>query len=154
MSESIESELDSRLKNAMRERDEPSLVVIRAIRGKVTEARTAKGYSGEVDDALYLKVIAAYSKSMAKAVGEYERVGESTGSRVEQLRFEVNYLAEFLPKKLGEHKTRILVEQAVARTGATAKAELGRIMGVIMKDHSDEVDATLVRSIAESMLSD
>lgn len=154
MSQSIESELNERLKAAMKERNERTLGVIRAIRGKVTEAVKAKGFSGEVDNALYLKIIAAYSKTMSKAVVEFEKVGETTGDRVEQLRFEVDYLSEFLPTRLGEAETRTLVEQAITETGASSKRELGRIMGVIMKGHKDQVDAGLVRNIAESILSD
>jgi len=148
----IETELNTRLKDAMRARNAPVLGVIRAIRAKITEARTAKGFSGEVDDALYLKVIGAYVKSMSKAAAEFEKAGEKGAERLAELKFEVDYLSEFLPEKLGEAETRALVEQAIAETGADSKKQLGRVMGVIMKSHRDQVDAGLVRSLIEASL--
>jgi uncharacterized protein YqeY len=66
----------------------------------------------------------------------------------------VEYLDEFLPKKLDEATTRALVQRIVTETGATTTRDLGRIMGAVMKSHRDEVDAGLVRSIAESLLTD
>jgi len=152
MSSTIEAEFGNKLKDAMRARDQRVLNVIRAIRTKIGEAKTAKGFSGTIDDTLYLKVIAAYVKSMTKAVAEFEKAGIDN-EQVNQLRFEVDYLSPYLPKKLGEAETRAIVEQVIADAGVDSIKQIGRVMGMVMKDHRDSVDAGLVRSIAESMLS-
>ena len=72
----IEQDLDARLKQALRDKDQATLDVVRMIKSKVQERRTAKGFSGEVDDALLLDVMAAYRKQLQKAAEEYEKAGE------------------------------------------------------------------------------
>lgn len=152
MAGQIESELTGRMKAAMKARNQAELNVIRAIRTKIGEARTAKGFTGEVDDALYLKIIAAYVKSMSKAKAEYVAAGERGKERADELAYEVEYLSEFLPKKMGEAETRTLVEAAIAESGANNPKMIGRVMGMVMKAHRDTVDAGLVRRIAEELL--
>ena len=56
---SIEQELSDRLKAAVRARDLDTANIIRMINTRITERKTAKNFSGEVDDKLRLEVIAA-----------------------------------------------------------------------------------------------
>lgn len=149
---SIEQELTQRLKDAMKSKDQRVLGVVRMIKSKIIEARTAKGFTGEVDDALYQQVIAAYSKSMLKAIEEYEAQGERSKEMVEQLRFEVDYLAEFLPRKLDEEKTRELVRAKIEQLGVRDPKRAGQIMGALMKEHKDALDSALTKRVVEEEL--
>ncbi len=152
MANTIETELTDRLKAAMKAKDAAALGVIRAIRTKVGQARTAKGFSGEVDDDLYLATIRAYVKSMSKALKEYQKAGERGAEHAAQLKYEIQYLDEFMPKKLSEADTVPLVEAALAATGATSKKEIGKVMGAVMKNHRDAVDPGIVRAVADRLL--
>ncbi len=148
----IEATLNDRLKSAMRDKNQPVLDVVRAIRGKVTEARTAKGFNGVVDDALYVTLISAYVKQMTKALEEFTAAGDRGKELADKLRFEIGYLEEFVPKRLGEAETRAIVASVIAATGATSKKEIGKVMGGVMKTHKDQVDPALVRAAAEALL--
>src|SRR2546425_4159331 len=112
---SIEQQLNDRLKDAMRAKDSRAADVIRMIKTKVMERRTAKGFTGQVDDALHLDVIAAYVKQLKKAVEEYTAAGERGAEMVEQLKFEIGYCEQFLPKKMSEAEVLPLVKEAIAK---------------------------------------
>ena len=88
---SIESDLRTRLTAAMKARDMRTANVIRMINTKVMERRTAKGFSGEVDDALYLDVIAAYKKSLDKAAAEFAGAGDKGAEQIAELEFESKF---------------------------------------------------------------
>ncbi len=148
----LENDLNERLKTAMKAKDQPVLDVIRAIRAKIQLAKTADGFGGVVDDALYLREITAYVKSMAKAREEFLKVGERGAGNAAQLTFEIEYLSQFLPKKLGEAETRAIVTASIAEAGVASRKQIGKVMGLIMKTHKDDVDADLVRKIAEELL--
>ena len=60
---SIQEDLTTRMKDAMRAKDKPMLNLIRMLKSKMGEKTTAKGFSGEVDDALWIEVITRYAKS-------------------------------------------------------------------------------------------
>jgi hypothetical protein len=152
MAQSLQQILDERMKAAMKARDSRVLNVLRAIRTKVQTEQTSKNFSGVVDDALHLKLIAAYVKSMSSAIADFQKGGERGADMIEQLRFEIAYLEEFLPKKLNEADTLALVKAALDETGASSMKQLGQVMGTIMKSHRDQVDAGLVRKLIEDAL--
>jgi len=148
----LEQLLDNRLKNAMRARDARVSACIRMVKTKVMERRTAKGFAGKVDDALVRDVIGAYARMLKKGLEEFEAAGSASGETVDQLRFELDYLAEFLPRTKSEEETRAIVREALAREGITDPKQAGRAMGSVMKLHKGDVDAELVkRLVAEAL---
>ena len=91
--------------------------------------RQRPGFVGELDDALYQQVIGAYVKRMTKALKEYEQIGGRAEAMADKLRFEVEYLARWLPQKLDEQATRMLVRQAIAESGVSGPQAVGRVVG-------------------------
>ncbi len=148
----IHEELRNELKDAMRARDQRRLDVIRAIETEIKMARAEPGFSGEVDDALYRRVIARYVKKMQKALAEYEDLGERGRDLADKLRFEVEYLSQWLPKTLGPDETRRLVREAIQELGVTDPKQAGRVIGHLMKAHREVLDGRLVRALVEEEL--
>ena len=72
---SIKEELSAELNDAMRAHDRNRLDVVRQINTEVARAVSAPGFTGEADDELYLRTIAAYAKKMGKALTDYESYG-------------------------------------------------------------------------------
>ena len=68
---------------------------IRQVETEVARARTEPGFHGEVDDALYRRVIAAYCKKMDKARLEFVAAGERGRAQAEKLAFEIEYLGRW-----------------------------------------------------------
>lgn len=136
----------------MRAKDRPVLDAIRNARTEIQRAATAEGASGEVTDELCRDVIAAYVKKLQKALPAYDDAGDRGADAAAKLRFEIEYLSEWLPQKLDEDTTRELVDAAVASTGATGPKDAGRVMGAIMKSHKDEVDTALVKRLVDAAL--
>jgi len=149
----IEQELKAELKDAMKARDPRRRDVIRMIDSEIVLARTAAGFEGELDDELYRKIIASYSKKMDKARIEFEEVGERGREMAEKLAWEVEFLSRWLPTKLGEAATRDLVKAAIADLGVAGDLKAsGRVIGSVMKSHKDQVDGGLVnRLVAEEL---
>lgn len=149
----IQEDLRAKLTAAIKARDMQTANLIRMLDTKVMERRTAKDFSGDVDDALYLDVIAAYQKSMAKAQAEYEKLGERGREKADELQFEVDFCAQYLPEKLGEDDVRAAVRAAIAELGATDVKMTGRVMGAVMKKHKGLVEAPLVKRLVAEELS-
>lgn len=149
----IKEELAAELKDAMKAKDSRRKNVIRMVDTEVTLARSASGFVGEVDDDLYRKIIAAYSKKMAKARLEFEEAGERGRAMAETLAWEVEYLGRWLPKRLDEAATRELVRAAIADLGANPDPKSsGKVIGSIMKEYKDLIDGGLVnRLVAEEL---
>jgi uncharacterized protein YqeY len=150
---SIKEELAAELRDAMKTHDVPRRDVIRQVETEVSLARSDPGFSGEVDDELYRKVIASYVKKMDKSRAEYEDLGERGRAMASKLAFEVDYLSRWLPRKLGEAETRAMVKAVIAGLGVSGDPKAaGRVTGTLMKTHGKDLDGALVsRIVAEEL---
>src|SRR3990170_774456 len=110
----LEQQLNDRLTQAIKERDARTADCVRMLKSRLQERRTAKGFSGVVDDALVRDVIGAYRKQLQKALPEFEKAGERGTAQVVQLRFELAFCERYLPKGLDETSLRALVGQRLA----------------------------------------
>ncbi len=148
----LEQQLNDRLTQAIKERDARTADCVRMLKAKLQERRTAKGFSGVVDDALVLDVIGAYRKLLQKALVEFEKAGERGAAQVAQLRFEIEFCERWLPKGLDEAALRALVRERLVALGVTDAKQVGRLVGDVMKSHKGQVEAAEVKRIAEELL--
>jgi hypothetical protein len=148
----LEQELSDLLTRAIREKDARTADVVRMLKTRLQERRTAKGFSGQVDDALVQDVIAAYRKQLQKALAEYEKVGERGAAQAAQLRFEIGFCERFLPKGLDEAALRTLVQERLRALNITEAKQVGRLVGDIMKTHKGQAEAGDIKRIAEELL--
>ncbi len=145
-------ELTARMKAAMKAKDQRVLDTIRMVRSRVIEVQNAADFSGELTDDVVRDVIAAYSKQLKKSLPDYERAGESGHEMAEKLRFEVDYLSEFLPSMLDEDATRAIVAATVAELGVTDPRRAGQVMGAVMKANKGRVEPGLVKRLVDEAL--
>jgi len=148
----LEQQLDQTLTRAIKDKDTRTAEVVRMIKTRLAERRTAKGFAGKVDDALVLVVIGAYRKQLQKALPEFEKAGDRAASQVAQIRFEVGFCERYLPKGLDEVAVQALVRERLGALGITDVKQVGRLVGDIMKTHKGQVDAADVKRIAEEQL--
>jgi uncharacterized protein YqeY len=150
---SLEARINDELKTAMRARDKKQLDLLRMIKSRVTEAKTAPGFSGPDDDSLWLSVIETFSKSQRKALEQFRAAGPQGAEHVAQIEWELAALDAYLPTKADEATTRQWVADAIAGLGGKERAKLGQVIGVVMKAHKADADPTMVRALVEAELS-
>jgi len=148
----IEAQLQELLKEAMRTKDACTADCVRMIKTKHMERRTAAGFKGQLDDSLWLEVIAAYQKQLRKAREEYAGLGERGAANLPQLDLEIEICSRFLPKMAGEDEVRVAVKEAIARLGVTDAKQGGRVQGDIMKAQKGKFDPSMVKRLIEAEL--
>ena len=148
----LAQQLDDTLKAAIKEKDPRTANVVRMLKTKVTERTTAKGFSGQVDDALVVDVIGAYRKQLQKALAEYEKVGDRGAAQATELRFEIAFCERYLPKGMDEAALRALVAERLQALGISDAKQAGRVVGDVMKTHKGQVEAADVKRVAEELL--
>ena len=149
---SLEQELTDRLTQAIKTKDAPTADVVRMIKTRIQERRTAKDFSGTINDAVVLEVIGAYRKLLQKAIAEYEKLGERGAEQAAKLRFEIGFCEGYLPKGLDEAAVRALVRERIRTLSIADAKQVGRLVGDIMKTHKGQVEAADVKRMAEELL--
>ena len=153
MAETIAQQIEARLRQARKDRDEPTKNVIGMLKNKVL-VQLKSGKEVAEDDTLWLDTIAAYAKQVKKAIPELEKAGERGTEAVAEAKFELTFCEQFLPSKLDEAGTEALVRKIADDNGITDPKMMGKLMGLLMKNHKDEVDGQLARQVAQRVLSE
>ena len=148
----LEGQLREQLTASIKAKDLKTANLIRMINTKVMERRTAKGFTGTVDDALILDVIATYKKQMEKAKQEFAAAGDRGKEQIAEIDFEIQWCSKFLPQGLSEAELRDAVAKAVAELPQKDPKMAGRVIGAIKKQFGDRADAQLAKQIAEELL--
>ena len=152
MSTNLEAQLREQLTAAIKAKDLKTANLIRMINTKIMERRTAKGFSGTVDDALILDVISAYKKQMEKAKQEFANAGDRAKEQIADIEFEIEWCAKWLPQQLSEAELRDAVAKAVGELPSKDPKMAGKVIGAIKKQYGDRADAQLTKKIADELL--
>ena len=152
MSANLEAQLREQLTASIKAKDLRTANLIRMINTEIMQRRTAKGFTGTVDDALILDVISTYKKKMEKARAEYAAAGERGKDQIADIDFEIEWCSKFLPQQLSEAELRDAVTKAVAELPQKDPKMAGRVIGAIKKQFGDRADAQLVKKLAEELL--
>jgi uncharacterized protein YqeY len=116
------------------------------------ERRTAKDFTGTVDDALILDVISTYKKSMEKARADYVNAGDRGKDQLAEIDYEVAWCAKFLPQQLSEAELRDAVTKAVGELPAKDPKMAGRVIGALKKQYGDRADVQLAKKLIDEAL--
>lgn len=65
---------------------------------------------------------------------------------------ELEVLQAYLPEQLSEGEIKKLVQDAIAKTGATSPKDMGKVMGVLMPQLKGRADGALVSKIIKELL--
>lgn len=150
---SIREQLNETLKQAVRAQDGPTKNVVRCLRAKAEQELLAQGRPRDAaDDKIYLRVIAAYRNSMAKAVETMERAGKGDSDLVASYRFEIGFCDELLPSVKDAAATQEIVRQKIEEVGASSVRDVGSVIKAVMADYPGAVDPALVARAAKDLL--
>jgi hypothetical protein len=142
-------DLSTALKEAMKAKDKPKLDAIRQVQTEIAKKKSEKGE--EATDELVLGVISSYVKKMAKAVDEYQSLGERGAEMAEKIQFEIDFLSQWLPEQLSEEDVEKLVDEVLAELGEVDMSQMGRIIGAVMSK-GDGIDGSIVSRVVKQKL--
>ena len=115
------------IKTAMRAKDTTALNALRALKSAMTNAAIEKGsLSTVLEESEVLAVVRKQIKQRVDSCEQFEKAGRAELAITEKAEIEI--LSRYLPTALTEEELLKIIEQAVADTGATGKADMGKVM--------------------------
>ena len=124
--------LSEDIKNAMRAKDSVALNTLRALKSALTNAAIEKGGLGTaLDNTECLAIVRKQIKQRQDSIEQFEKAGRA--ELAENEKSEMAILNKFLPAALSESEVAAMLEKAIADTGATSKADMGKVMKVLQE---------------------
>jgi hypothetical protein len=147
---SLEERLNEDLKNAMREKDERRLSVIRMIRSGILLEKKKPNAPATLPDDQVIRLIQAHVKKVKEALETAEKVGRP--ELAADARAEIAIADAYLPAAMSEDELETIVRAALAETGATGPAAMGPIMKAAMAKVGGRADGKRVQETVRRVL--
>ena len=150
---SLRDKLETDYKNALKSKDKNKISTYRLILSGIKDldiSNRSGPNKKETDDNDIKKLLKKMIKQRSESIEVYKKSNRNDLLEIEQ--GEVNVLSEYLPKQLSEEETRKLCSEIIEKTSAASIKDMGKVMGELKKNHSDDVDFSKAGSILKDLL--
>jgi uncharacterized protein len=144
----LEETINNDIKIAMKAKEANKLQALRAIKSSILLLKTSPDGLTET----------SAIKSLQKMVKQRRDAGELY---VQQNRqdladvefFEAAIIDEYLPQQMNEDEIKAELTAIISKTGASSKADMGKVMGVATKAMAGKADGKLISTLVKQLLS-
>ena len=146
----VQDQITNDIKEAMKARNVDKLAALRAVKSAIMLEATKDG-STIVADEVSLKIIAKLVKQRkdSAAIFEEQNRPDLVVDEVNQLA----YLEPYLPAQMSEDEVRKVVQEVIAKVGASSPADMGKCMGPLMRRLNGKADGSLISRLVKEELS-
>jgi hypothetical protein len=145
---SLKTQLTEDMKIAMRAKDQVSLSTIRLINAAIKQFEVDE--RTEADDAKVISILTKMVKQRKDSAKIYTEAGRQDLADKENAEIEI--LNRYLPQMMSAEEIKTAVEAAVAETGASGMADMGKVMGVLKTRLAGKADMGEVNKILKAAL--
>ena len=145
---SLKQRLTDDMKAAMKSGEKDRLATIRLVNAAIKQREVDERIT--LDDASVIAVLEKMLKQRRDSVSQFEAAGREDLASVE--RAEIVVIEAYLPAKMGEAEIAAEIAAAVAETGATGAADMGKLMGVLKPKLAGRADMTVVSALVKKAL--
>ena len=144
----LKAQIIDDMKAAMKGGEKARLGVIRLITAAIKQREVDERI--ELDDEQVLVVLDKMVKQRRDSIKQYTDAGREDLAAVEQA--EVEIIQTYLPAALSEDEISAIVEAAIAETGASSMADMGKVMGIVKPQVQGRGDMGAVSGIVKQKL--
>jgi uncharacterized protein YqeY len=146
---SLLDRLNQDIKQAMKNKDKERLTVMRMVKSSLQNE--AIKFGKELSDDEELQVLTREMKQRKDSLHEFENAGRD--DLVNNINNEVAVLNDYMPKQMSEEELKAVIQETIDQTGASSKADIGKVMGAIMPKIRGQADGTVVNRLVQQLLS-
>jgi hypothetical protein len=135
---------------AMKAKDKVALEAIRAAKTAFIIARSGKGTDAVLSHEEELNIIRKLVKQRRESAAIYKE--QNRPDLYEKEVAEAVVLEKYLPSKMSDEELSQIIKNIIDRLGAKSPADLGRVMGVAMKELTGKADGKEISAKVRQML--
>jgi uncharacterized protein len=147
---SLTEKIASDLINAMKAKDSISLEAIRAAKTAFILARSDKGVNSVLTGEEELKIIQKLVKQRRESAEIYKE--QNRPDLYEKETTEADILEKYLPAKMSDEEVTKILKDIIDRMGAKSAADMGKVMGMAMKELAGKADGKEISAKVKQLL--
>ena len=150
---SLKDKIETNYKNSLKSKDKAAISTYRLILSSIKDidiVNRSGPNKKETDDEDIKKLLKKMIKQRVESIDIYKKNNRQDLLEVEQKEYEI--LSSFLPKQLSEEETKNICNDLVKKLNATSVKDMGKVMGVLKKEYSDNLDFSKAGSYLKETL--
>jgi uncharacterized protein YqeY len=137
----LKDKIETNYKNSLKSKDKAAISTYRLILSSIKDidiVNRSGPNKKETNDEDIKRLLKKMIKQRAESIDIYKKNNRQDLLEVEQKEHEI--LSSFLPKQLSEEETKNICNELAKKLNATSIKDMGKVMGVLKKEYSDNLD--------------
>ena len=145
---SLKERIQQDMKDAMRAADKPRLATIRLMLAAIKQIEVDE--RKDLDDTGVTVVLDRMVKQRRESISQFEKAGRT--DLVDQEAAELAIIQTYLPEPLSERELNVLIDDAMAKTGAASIKDMGKVMALLKPRLQGRADMGAVSAMIKARL--
>ena len=150
---SLKSKIESDYQNSLKSKDKGKISTYRLILASIKDldiANRSGPKKKETDDNDVKQILKKMIKQRSESIEIYKKNNREDLLKVEEN--EVSILSNYLPKQLSDEETKNVCLEVVKKINAQSVKDMGKVMGELKKNYSDNLDFSKAGAILKEVL--
>ena len=150
---SLKSKIESDYQNSLKSKDKGKISTYRLILASIKDldiANRSGPKKKETDDNDVKQLLKKMIKQRSESIEIYKKNNREDLLKVEEN--EASILSNYLPKQLSEEETKNVCLEVVKKINAQSIKDMGKVMGELKKNYSDNLDFSKAGAILKEVL--
>ena len=150
---SLKSKIENDYQNSLKSKDKGKISTYRLILASIKDldiANRSGSKKKETDDNDVKQLLKKMIKQRSESIEIYKKNNREDLLKVEEN--EVSILSNYLPKQLSDEETKNVCLEVVKKINAQSIKDMGKVMGELKKNYSDNLDFSKAGAILKEVL--
>ena len=150
---SLKEKIETNYNNSLKSKDKAKISTYRLILSSIKDldiVNRSGPNKKETDDGDIKKLLKKMIKQRDESIEIYKKNNRQDLLEIEQKEHEI--ISAFLPKQLGEEETKNICNEIIKKLNASSIKDMGKVMGALKKDYSDNLDFSKAGSYLKEVL--
>ena len=150
---SLKDKINTDYKNALKSKAKIQISTYRLVLSGIKDldiSNRSGPNKKDTDDEDIKKLLNKMIKQRSESIDIYKKNNREDLLEIEEKELEI--LSGYLPKKLNEIETKKICEEIVSKLGASSLKDMGKVMGELKKQYSDNLDFAKAGALLKELL--
>jgi len=150
---SLKDKINTDYKNALKSKAKIQISTYRLVLSGIKDldiSNRSGPNKKDTDDEDIKKLLNKMIKQRSESIDIYKKNNRKDLLEIEEKELEI--LSGYLPKKLNEIETRKICEEIASKLGASSLKDMGKVMGELKKQYSDNLDFAKAGALLKELL--
>ena len=150
---SLKDKINTDYKNALKSKAKIQISTYRLVLSGIKDldiSNRSGPNKKDTDDQDVKKLLNKMIKQRGESIDIYKKNNRKDLLEIEEKELEI--LSGYLPKKLSEEETRKICEEIASKLGASSLKDMGKVMGELKKQYSDNLDFAKAGTLLKELL--